>query len=179
MSRFTSATAWVLFAACVAPVGAGELRPARTDGYGDPLPSGVLARLGSTRFRCDFEPTVMEISPDSRRLVLASGRGQIRVFDWPSGLVLRDYDPGTIPGDSWPFTDLRSIHFTNHPDRFAAVCRDTIHVLDTATGRYSTPLAGTDGIVECISPDRRCAHCRNDPAQSCAALQVFFGFATE
>src|SRR5947208_2758487 len=48
--------------------------PARTDRYGDPLPPGAIARLGSIRWRVDGEQTSVRYAPDGKTLLVVTGR---------------------------------------------------------------------------------------------------------
>jgi WD40 repeat protein len=62
--------------------GADPVPPARFDAYGDPLPDGVIARLGTERFRRD---------PRSVVAILADGQ-TLREVAPGIGLTIRDYD---------------------------------------------------------------------------------------
>ncbi|HMC63570.1 MAG TPA: sigma factor-like helix-turn-helix DNA-binding protein, partial [Gemmataceae bacterium] len=55
----------------------------RTDRYGDPLPDGVLARMGSGRMRHGCYR--LGFSPDGKLLVSGGGSGGIRVWDVATG----------------------------------------------------------------------------------------------
>jgi len=70
------AVAIVVLAAATAPILAAE--PAR-DAFGDPLPDGALARLGSTRLRI-VEPTCVAISPDGRFVAAGDAFGSVQVW---------------------------------------------------------------------------------------------------
>jgi RNA polymerase sigma factor (sigma-70 family) len=63
----------------------------RTDHYGDPLPPGAVARLGSLRFYHGQQVTRVTLSPDEK-LVVSCGRDRNRLWDATSGreLPVRD-----------------------------------------------------------------------------------------
>jgi WD40 repeat protein len=59
-------------------------RARRLDRYGDPLPVGALARLGTTRLRPGSPYFAWEVSPDGRT-VATGEEGVVRLFDLRSG----------------------------------------------------------------------------------------------
>ncbi len=62
-------------------------KAARTDRYGDPLPEGAIARLGSSRLRIgnsDFA-----LTPDGRTIVTVAPEGIVREFDAHTGRLLK------------------------------------------------------------------------------------------
>jgi WD40 repeat protein len=61
--------------------------PVRTDRYGDPLPEGVLARLGTLRFRA-MPGASFYLSPDEKTLAMVTRAG-IRLCDARTGRLLR------------------------------------------------------------------------------------------
>ncbi len=63
-------------------------KQARTDLFGDPLPEGAIARLGSVRWRADGSLTSLRYSSDGKTLLLFGG----------------------IPGDIVAFTQTRILH---------------------------------------------------------------------
>jgi WD40 repeat protein len=81
---------------------AGSPRPA--DRYGDPLPPGVVARLGSERLTL-ANAVFLTFSPDGRRLAAHSGFARLRVWDVNSGQEVlqkktpqfHSYGPGMNP----------------------------------------------------------------------------------
>ena len=69
----------------------------RTDRYGDPLPAGAVARMGSVLFCHEQSPNVLAYSPDGKILAVAGSHaspftvlhGSIRLLDAATGRELR------------------------------------------------------------------------------------------
>ena len=61
----------------------------RVDRYGDPLPPGALARLGTVRFRHEGNARSVAYSPDGRIVAASSNGGQIFLWDAKSGKEMR------------------------------------------------------------------------------------------
>jgi WD40 repeat protein len=66
-------------------------KPPRTDLYGDPLPAGALARLGTVRFREGNYIGCAALSPDGKILALASQRESVRLLEAATGKELRQF----------------------------------------------------------------------------------------
>jgi WD40 repeat protein len=64
---------------------AGQGPPATKDLYGDPLPAGAVARLGTLRFRHDAMITLARFLPGGQRVLSVSSDGIACVWEFPSG----------------------------------------------------------------------------------------------
>src|SRR5262245_734477 len=63
--------------------------PKQTDLYGDPLPEGAKARMGTIRWRSGGAVYFVGFTTDARELVTASLDGSVRVWDRATGKPLR------------------------------------------------------------------------------------------
>src|SRR5262245_26808468 len=68
---------------------AAQLKQPRLDGYGDPLPDGVLLRLGSTRLQAGGFVTALEFTHDGNKIVPASPLTGTVVWEVATGNLLR------------------------------------------------------------------------------------------
>ena len=64
----------------------------RIDLYGDPLPEGAVARLGTVRFRHQGPVLSIAYAPDGRIIVSASRDGTIRLWASATGKELRRFE---------------------------------------------------------------------------------------
>src|SRR5262249_38262024 len=110
------------------------------DRYGDPLPRGAIARLGTTRFRHEGILSRVFFAPDGRTLVIVSQ--EARVWDVATARLLRTFDAGGGAGHSPDGKTLfaagrgprREVHSPDGRTRFA-VGRGFVRAIDFATGR--------------------------------------------
>ena len=66
------------------PLTPPEARPSRVDAFGDPLPEGAFARLGTVRFRQGNAIYSVAISPDGKTIASAD-RGAVHFWDAATG----------------------------------------------------------------------------------------------
>lgn len=107
----TKGKTWLaVFLASVAVTGVAPAGPEQLelDRYGDPLPPGAIARLGTVRFRASDEANAMALAPDGKTIAVSS-RGGLFLFAADSGKrIKRLADPA--------FTGRQQITVTFSPD---------------------------------------------------------------
>jgi WD40 repeat protein len=81
------------------PVAEGK-PPARTDRYGDPLPEGAIARLGTARFHQSFPAARAVYSPDGKTVLVSGPYSRFDLYDAATGKKVRDY--AVFGGDGSP-----------------------------------------------------------------------------
>jgi WD40 repeat protein len=92
-SRHALLAGWFL-ALCTVPSageGPGSPQQIRNDAYGDPLPSGAIARLGTWRFKIGDDIAEVALSPNGRIVAAATPYEIIHLLDAQSGRELRRF----------------------------------------------------------------------------------------
>ncbi len=128
----------------------------RTDAYGDPLPQGAVARLGTVRFRHLKTIWALAYSPDGKMLAAADGDGvdSHRGLSWhgPAQGTIRLWDPATgkeirrLTGHRGP---IRRLAFSADGRLLMSLCED-VRLWDPATGK-ERELARVEGAVRCAT----------------------------
>ncbi len=135
----------------------------RLDQYGDPLPPGVIARLGSGRLRHGGPIWAVAFAPDSKTLASVSWDCTLRLWDMADGKErLRIWDD--VPGQSrHPIGFLNhdclvSVAFTRDGKTVAAASLNhPIRTWDVATGKWlhRFNVRSQQAIWMALSPDGR------------------------
>jgi len=135
---------------------------AGVDPYGDPLPAGALARLGSTHLRQGHNAQTVAFAPDGKTLVSTGSDHQARQWDVTNGHQVGSFGQGDDRDK--PYAPTRWLHAVAFaPDGKTLATGDhnngwkvsTIRIWDAATRKQLRVLEGhTDGVL-CLaySPD--------------------------
>ena len=135
---------------------AGESQgpPERIDLYGDRLPAGAVARLGTLRFWLGHPISSVAFSPDGENLAAASaGHGTtLRVWDTSTGRTVHvlPAPEGALPEGS----GVRMVTFSPDGKSLAAACDDgSVRIWEWPSGRLARVLkaAGHDSFVSCVA----------------------------
>jgi WD40 repeat protein len=129
-----------------------------SDGDGDPLPPGAVARLGTKWWRHRDEAQSLNWSPDGRTLAFISSFREIRLLDAESGKLISAIVP-TLPDG----TRIRSFDIAISPDGKELAVRSfgRLNTFDIGTGKHIQTFKvelsdfGEDGGRVCYSSDRK------------------------
>ena len=119
--------------------------PPHTDRYGDPLPVGAIARLGTIRLRHLGCAADVDFSPDGKTLASVGEDHRIRLWDASTGRPLREL-PGHPEG-------VRSIAFSPDGKLLASSSSSNIRLWDVATGRQIGEPIRAYPLFVAFSPD--------------------------
>jgi WD40 repeat protein len=100
VSALLGAGASMLLRAAAPPAGPPpEARPERAEVGGEPLPRGVVARLGTRQLRHGDAVSFAAHTPDGKRLLTAGRDRTVRLWDLASGKEIRRFAWGAVPPD--------------------------------------------------------------------------------
>src|SRR5262245_14629406 len=122
-----------------------EARPSRVDTFGDPLPDGAFARLGTVHFRQGNSIHAVAISPDGKTIASAGYPTAIHLWDAATGKRIR-----RLEGSE---SSIYSLAFL--PDGktlVSAGSNDSILFWDIATGKRERRLGNAISLLA-IAPD--------------------------
>jgi len=112
------------------PPQAGEKRSSpRTDRYGDPLPEGAIARIGTIRFRDNNAIHSICYCPDGK-ILAAIGNDGVRLWDAVTGKVLHSYN---LPASS----QEKSIPWIGYTRGFFSPDGQRLWLQSSSSGRNS------------------------------------------
>lgn len=148
-------TGLLFLALIVSPAPKQDLR---NDAYGDPLPPGAVARIGTVRLRNTGEISRVALSPDGKLLVTAANYGPLKVWDAATGVMIRVINPPVWDENRpeisrmWP-EDTVAIAFSSDSRRLLALTiGGRVRECDLADGGWGKPVAWTDEPAERATP---------------------------
>lgn len=114
-----------------------DAKTLRTDLYGDPLPPGAIARLGTIRLR-HADCFAVAFSKDGKRLISCGRGGEVRVWDTATGKLVRRT---RLAGKAREYILYAGLSLA--PDGATAATGDgkTTYLYDTTTGQERGRLA--------------------------------------
>jgi len=125
--------------------------PAGVDPFGDRLPAGAVARLGTIRFRHGAHACAIAFAPDGRSLASAGFHAVVHIWDRATGKELLRFGSDSAPG----FEAVTGLAYAPDGKTLAAArCNQPVCLWDVATGKEIRRFGGYGSWVV-FSPDGR------------------------
>jgi WD40 repeat protein len=122
----------------------GDAGKEKTDAFGDPLPTGAIARMGSMRLRHSGPVHMLAYTP-SGKLASSGADGTVRLWDGVSGKELLRLDAG----ESW----VQGLA-VSRDEKLLVAGGDAVYVWEIGTGKRLHRLQGKAGTYSvAFSPD--------------------------
>src|SRR5579871_2464202 len=126
------------------------------DRFGDPLPEGAVARLGTMRFRHGAEVRSVAFSPDGKTLAWSGQDNSVRIWEIATGKEIRRFTAVTGLGAEHAW--VASVAYSPDGKSLAAGTMNgpgEVEVWELATGKDSHPLRMNRGgaVSIAFSPD--------------------------
>src|SRR6185437_9322153 len=133
----------LLLLLCVFPAAAQQPDQSRRDLYGDVLPDGAVARMGTVRWRHDRWVNAIAFSPDGKILASGGADDRCRLWDVATGRQLFE-----LAAES----SVESVAYSPDGKILATGCYDKIILLwDAASGKQLRKLSAHIGQVSSLS----------------------------
>jgi WD40 repeat protein len=108
------------------------------DAFGDPLPEGAIARLGTVRWRADG-PIMLAVMPDAKSALTVTEGLLVQSWDLATGKEQRRFDLAVAGSDALPrfaSRSMRTVAVSRDGRRIAFVGGDrNVHIWDAALGK--------------------------------------------